>query len=309
MACDTSCQDDIAKMKKAMNQMLDYYQKTANRLRIERPADAHDLLSPREVTGSFQGLIVTYFVFPVWLWRFDETLIRGWPVNISSYRYQRDWHINDVSKVLASFSGMDTVNALGKAMAAAHKKMTILPFFNFDHYPKLPFKPLGLNSAAYPATNAAGSAKIVPGVSTDAVVLFSPRLWGQNGRPGSFGYSGPGSDADEVLFHEMIHGLRLMVGANSAKNTLDNAYDNEEEFIAVVLTNIYMAETGTMTLRQDHGGFVPMPQPRDFLKNPQYQNLLRNFKHKQRGFYNDLADIDIRKAWWNPVREFRAAEG
>jgi hypothetical protein len=100
-----------------------------------------------------------------------------------------------------------------------------------------------------------------------------------------------------------------MAGVSAAQNTLDNDYDNEEEFIAIVLTNIYMAETGATILRKDHHGFVSMPQPRDFLKNPQYVNLLRNFKHKQRDFYDDLADIPAGKAWWNPVRELRDVEG
>jgi len=93
------------------------------------------------------------------------------------------------------------------------------------------------------------------------------------------------------------------------QNKTNDGYDNEEEFIAVVLTNIYMAERGKMILRKDHGGFVDMPQPDFFLKNPQYRNLLRNFKNKARAFYNELANIPVQTAWWNPVRELRDAEG
>lgn len=40
-------------------------------------------------------------------------------------------------------------------------------------------------------------------------------------------------------------------------------YDNEEEFFAVVVTNVWVADptnpNGTRTLRADHWGFTPLP--------------------------------------------------
>jgi hypothetical protein len=149
-----------------------------------------------------------------------------------------------------------------------------------------------------------GAAKAGAG-AVDAAILFSAHMWRKNGTPGSAGVSGPGSDADEVLFHEMIHSLRFMAGvANQAK--LNNDYDNDEEFLAVTLTNIYSAETGRK-LRGSHHGFPLMPQPRDFLKNPLSKHLLRHFKDAQPKFYDELAAIPAGKAWWNPVRELKDA--
>jgi hypothetical protein len=301
VACKTGCDTDKAEWLKGIWRLAGYRREIAERLKKERPGYVYDVLHPRQLRGSFQNIMVTYFDFPIWLYRFDDRLTRGLTVNINSYRYQRDKHIEDVDGVLAQFLGMFTGRALKKAILDAGHELGIYPYLNFALYNIPPFRPSGLNSTAQGVSDA-------PGVGgTDSIVMFSPHMWGQDGKAGSFGYRGPGSEADEVLFHELIHGLRLMVGIDAQKNAVEN-YDNEEEFIAVVLTNIYLAEKRQQDLRGSHDAFTRMLQPREFLKNPRYKQLLRNFRNKQGDFFDALADIPEEKAWWNPVRELRHAE-
>lgn len=50
--------------------------------------------------------------------------------------------------------------------------------------------------------------------------------------------------SDEVLFHEMIHALRNMQGKTNHIPTDDSGYDNDEEFLAIVATNVYISAGG-----------------------------------------------------------------
>jgi hypothetical protein len=137
-------------------------------------------------------------------------------------------------------------------------------------------------------------------------------MWDRDGAPGTAGFHGPGSQADEVLFHEMLHGARKMRGVET-KASVDKDYDDVEEYLAIVLSNIYLAEKKQTSLRANHSdGFTPLARPREFLHNAQQVNmdpvtLLKNFRRAQGSFFDDLADIPEDKAWWNPVRELEDA--
>jgi hypothetical protein len=303
MTCKTGCGANKAAWLSAINSLQAFRQQIIADLKTKRRADWYELLNPKELRGSFSNLVVTYFDFPIWLFRFDNNNIRGFEINISSYKYQRDKHINDVSALLGNFLGMDTGKVLRDALFAAGHELSVYPFFNFERYPIPPFEPLGLNSTAHGVPAKPGI------VGVDSIIMFSPHMWGRDGKPGNSGYSGPGSEADEVLFHEMIHGLRTMMGVSAANNSSNDEYNNEEEFIAVVVTNIYLAEKRKMILRGGHEGFSALPQPSEFLKNAQHKRLLRNFRNAQRDFFDALADISEGKVWWNPVRELRDAGG
>src|SRR5882757_6117317 len=188
MACNTDCQAGKAEMVKGIRRLAFYRKQIVDQLQRERPADCYDLLHPRELRGSFEGVVVTYFIFPDWLYRFDEAGIFGLTVNINSYRHQRNRHIEDVDVVLGKFIGRDTCNALKEAFRYAKNETDIYPYFNFDLYPVFPFAPLGLNSTARGVLDK-------PGIKdTDSIIMFSPHLWSRDGKPGSFGYSGPGSE-------------------------------------------------------------------------------------------------------------------
>jgi len=81
------------------------------------------------------------------------------------------------------------------------------------------------------------------GRGTNAVIEFSPSKYHGN-------YAG--SAHDEVLFHEMVHAVRSARGINARNRELSEAYDNEDEFVAILITNIYMSEQQRTVLRKDH---------------------------------------------------------
>jgi len=136
------------------------------------------------------------------------------------------------------------------------------------------------------------------GRGSDTVIRYSPSMWS----PGSSCPSGPGTAADEMLLHEMVHGLRHMRGRSVMLEQVDAnpSMDNYEELVAIVVSNIYRSERGTAQLRRDHHGFNPLTAP---LTNPStfratYLNHLVNFRIEQRSFVNALAAV---RCAFNPL--------
>jgi len=67
-------------------------------------------------------------------------------------------------------------------------------------------------------------------------------------------YGGSDDAPDVTLVHEMVHALRMMRGQLVCMPTWDKGYDNEEEFFAVLVANIYMSEKGKTRMRANHHG-------------------------------------------------------
>ena len=139
----------------------------------------------------------------------------------------------------------------------------------------------------------------------DVFVELSPEAFvkGSPSRP-----PGPGMDPDEVLFHELVHATRELAGVVYFM-PVDKNYDNEEEYLAIMLSNIYIRNKNKgAQLRADHdsGIFV---DPDHFLDNVQRVNLaprmlLERFRLQQLLFFNDLAKIDLSVANFNPVWQY-----
>jgi hypothetical protein len=120
-----------------------------------------------------------------------------------------------------------------------------------------------------------------------------------------------GSLPDEVLLHEMVHGLRDMQGQSfkvPTRGTLRN-YDNLEEFLAIVITNVYIsAKDKTMPLRADHHGHTRLKDTlstsEGFLKNPENLRLLSllNTKFLEGPLFEQLGFL-VPSAAFNPFRE------
>jgi hypothetical protein len=92
------------------------------------------------------------------------------------------------------------------------------------------------------------------GRGASAVVRFSAGTWGAPGGPTS-----PGSTGVEVLFHEMTHALRFMSGRALclADHPVSHPgwnpkFDTDEEFVAILMTNMFISEEGKTSLRGDH---------------------------------------------------------
>lgn len=134
-------------------------------------------------------------------------------------------------------------------------------------------------------------------------VQFSPESWGprkQDCFQGDFG-----SLPDEVLLHELVHGLRKMQGKHNPYPTDAKGYDNEEEFLAIVVTNVYMSEKGSLQLRADHDGHWPLKPPLDtstgFLADQNNLKILKIHHLVWRPTFLNLAAIATAK--FNPFRQ------
>ena len=105
----------------------------------------------------------------------------------------------------------------------------------------------------------------------------------------------PGVPPDEVLFHEMVHASRIMRGVVNKESV--KRYDNLEEFIAIILTNIFRSEKGLTTFSGNHGHDVLQgADAENFLDNPQKLDVpptvaIQHFQMFQQDYYNDLASL------------------
>lgn len=107
------------------------------------------------------------------------------------------------------------------------------------------------------------------GKGIDVPVRFSASLFKPGGVCQIIGSTVPGSagaEPDEVLFHELVHAYAILAGKVDRRPTsVDDrhgAYDDLEEFLAILLSNIYATDPNNPSkgrpLRADHHGFDTM---------------------------------------------------
>ena len=117
---------------------------------------------------------------------------------------------------------------------------------------------------------------------------------------------------DEALFHEFVHAFRMAAGvatlAPIARGGLSN-YEDEEEFIAVLVTNIYITDPSNKShsgLRRDHVSFKSLESDLDqsftfFRSSVSTYRLVERFCRENPGFTKNLAQV---KASFNPIAAF-----
>jgi len=145
------------------------------------------------------------------------------------------------------------------------------------------------------------------GTGSDVIVAFSPEMWGHGNVCASPGGE-PGSSPSEVLFHEFVHAYRQLRGRLRMFPTSGGRrqYDNEEEFLAVVVSNVFVSDptnpNGPRMLRSDHWGFAALPvaqaTTKGFLAVPQNRRLVRKLATEE----PDL--VDALKAIPGPFNPF-----
>jgi hypothetical protein len=158
------------------------------------------------------------------------------------------------------------------------------------------------------------------GGGSDSTVKYTPGMY--TGSVMAEISKGP----DEVLFHELVHASRQMRGV-ADKIPVNAGYGNQEEYLAVVLTNIYMSEKGQWRFRASWGDWDDDEEPTGarahlqggdadwFIRNVQHVNLspsqlMENFKRSQPRFFNALAHLPPERPKFNPVRQyFREQQG
>jgi hypothetical protein len=141
------------------------------------------------------------------------------------------------------------------------------------------------------------------GQGSDAVIRFEPRTFGnsactQTADPG--GHYHP----DDVLFHELVHALRYMQGKSLHARLPGTGFGNIEEFYAILITNIYVAECGrSRDLRADSGPVFHEMSVLDAWSKPYYENhkdLIDRLCQSMEPFTRAIGEVARRS--FNPLR-------
>ena len=161
--------------------------------------------------------------------------------------------------------------------------------------------------------NATGGATSVGG---NGIVSYSPDTFSVHGAcSATKSAQNRGLFWDEILFHELIHVFRAVSGKWS-KSTLSFGlvnYTDTEEFYAVLVTNIYIADRSNKIksgLRADHKTFAPLSADFDdafefFSSGNQVFGLIEQFCLDHPFFAKRLAN-DLADAPFNPLSDYYA---
>ena len=112
------------------------------------------------------------------------------------------------------------------------------------------------------------------GAGSSAVIHFSPH----SSHHGQSCHAA-GSQADEILIHEAFHGLRQLLGMMH-KRPVGDKYDDEEEFFAKLIENIYISEKYPHRhLRANHHGHTLLHLPGPHSQSHHAVNISKAFLH------------------------------
>ncbi len=280
-------------------------------------ADARELLEPASelIDPKFPNVLVTFHSMPDWMDWYDLTIDdHAFKLFVHRYRSQ----IKDYKSALRRQFKPITASLTGKALltefARVNRVVRFRPYWNWgdpinsDTVPRNvthPDEEDFADAAARGARFRHNRKRVVgTGAGANSMISYSPEMWGAGG---SSKVQGPGYEPDEIVFHEMIHASRQMRGLLE-NESVNRGYDNVEEYLAIVLCNIYLSEKGQTILVGGHGD-EPLRHSEKFLDNEQNidvspRQLMLKFKNGQQDFYNDLANIRPPVPAFNPVWQF-----
>jgi hypothetical protein len=297
------------------------------------------LLHPerRPIGKDFPNISIGFTDLLEWLNDLPAPQQRPLRKALGKYRLDQATYRRRVAEQLALIQRKKAGRAvMAEVKAAAPMKLAIHPFrpsvdheVNADSFSPSPVHAtaaslLVRDSAGRAVHDAAGDPVVGLGGGTPVIIDYSPDMWGKGG---SAHASGPGMQADEVLCHELVHAGRQMKGLESNRalgaNAVDKKYENEEEFVAIVVTNIYLSEKKQSKLRGTHdlkevkdaqGDVVGIKadrlfQAQHFLQNWQGttlppSELMEKIRYRQRSLYDALLKIGPTEAAFNPMREW-----
>jgi hypothetical protein len=234
---------------------------------------------------------------------------------IDFYRHKKRAYETGVTDSLDTIRGRATGRAVLQEIAAVSRRtVRILPYLQDDEE--------DYNASARPDDDEAATATGMPlldkkgkplvgsgtGEGSDVEIDFAPAMWGLFSDGKGEAPTGPGSNPDEVLFHELVHASRDLRGLRYRLSVNGNL-DNEEEYLAVVIGNIYSSERCRCqdNLRASHHGFAVLQNPDKFLDaniDLKPRILLERLRLSQCTLFNSLAQIGPSVAKFNPVRQY-----
>jgi hypothetical protein len=291
-------------------------------------ADKFSLLGPYEepLGGENPSIFLAYHSMPRWMDRFDVDF------DDSSVNFRRNLHkyrvdcTNYTGEVRAQFEPIKS-SLVGKALLAELRRtiyrIRIIPYWDFldPNADETPWD--GVNETAGSlASVIASTRRGVPrwrggttgpeagtGAETSSEIRYTPSMYHAS--------DGPGEAPDEFLFHELVHASRDMRGV-AYNGPVNRNYDNLDEYIAIILQNIYLSEKGQVVFRGSHRrGRVHLLRGADadrFLLNPQHVSMsparvIQNFKDTQPEFYRDVVNLPPGRPKYNWVKEFDHTPG
>lgn len=224
-----------------------------------------------------------------------------------------------LNRISQTQTGRVLLQALGKL---SHKTMVIKP--------EIDQSPVGKTNAFAEAENLHDARKkgkpvLLPlgntvlnvgegtGLGSNTTIYLTPNQWADDklskDMKDLLGFdSYPGIWADDILVHEMVHGLRQMAGVNYQKGVplqkkkiggeRVNCYPNIEEWFAVLIQNIYRSECGR-NLRIDYGTTLGEFSDKEFVRRGMNRAHLRQLRREHGEFFTNLRNIN---APFNPTR-------
>jgi hypothetical protein len=241
----------------------------------------------------------------------------GVPVkDIAHYEASVKWTLDLISRSQTGHALLDAIRGTGK-------RLTIRPWLD-----------AAVNADATPedttAATAAGELRlnnqnkpvqggwwdlyepiVGTGQGSNVTVRFLPWMFGFGGSgAASAPPTSAGAGPSAVLFHELCHAYRDMRGTRYLGATMGGRvfYNNEDEFFAILLTNIFVSDPSTQvqvrTLRADHAGFAPLAANRStssgFLSDSANTRLMVRQFVSEPMLANALRAV---KTGFNPIRQ------
>jgi hypothetical protein len=148
------------------------------------------------------------------------------------------------------------------------------------------------------------------GRGSDSRIAFTPSRFSTYCSKKSSVGKAAGAQPDDILLHEIVHAMRQMRGKSDLA-PLGHGFDTEEEFYAILLTNIYASEAGRQQdLRANHHGFDPIDASQDtdaeFLpaadKHDYRYRLVDKMVHQEPKLVAELRAV--KDAAFNPIRRY-----
>jgi hypothetical protein len=269
---------------------------------VKDPAEQLLLLHPAQKPfKQFPNIAVAYSSLIDWLGLYGRG--RNLADEIDSYKAMKNDHEASVTKQMKRIASRFTGTALlGEIQSATAVTLRIFPY---DYS-------MGVLNAV-----TAGFLRRPGTGGSPSMIYYSAHMWGPDARmldwekgTGFFNLYGAVWDPDAVLFHELFHAARFMKGVAN-RRPVSQIFANQEEFLAVVVSNIYMSEKGEWMLRRNSSPSNAILTPAEFESflddpriRPSPRDMLEQMRVWQPTFWKSLAAIGPGLARFNPIRQY-----